>query len=200
MLDDLAAKEIVEPYRLFTSRAEYRLSLRQDNADLRLCQWGYEAGILPENKYQAFLKKKNALDELLDICKTRKHQGKPLMVHLNHLTPDDLENIELPFPEELFPEFAEAEKTVKAELLIQAHYDGYLQRESLQISRLARLENTVIPEEFDYETVSGLSNESKQKLIKRRPLTLGAASRIDGVTPSDIALLQVLLKKYSGVK
>ena len=200
MLDDLAAKEIVEPYRLFTSRAEYRLSLRQDNADLRLCQWGYESGILPENKYQAFLKKKNSLDELLELCKTRKYQGKTLLVHMNHLTPDDLENIKLPFPEELFPEFSSAEKTVKAELLIQAHYDGYLQRESLQISRLSRLENMTIPQDFDYENISGLSNESKQKLIKRRPATLGAASRIDGVTPSDIALLQVLLKKHCGEK
>ncbi|MBO5991838.1 MAG: FAD-dependent oxidoreductase, partial [Lentisphaeria bacterium] len=200
MLDDLAAKEIVEPYRLFTSRAEYRLSLRQDNADLRLCQWGYDAGILPENKYQAFRKKKQSLDELLDFCRTRKHQGKPLMTWLNQLTPDDLDDIKLPFPEELLPEFAAAAEPVKAELLIQAHYDGYLQRETLQISRLAKLENTVIPEDFDYTDISGLSNESKQKLIKRRPATLGAASRIDGVTPSDIALLQVLLKKHNGAK
>lgn len=200
MLDDLAAKEIVEPYRLFTSRAEYRLSLRQDNADLRLCQWGYDAGILPENKYQAFCKKKQSLDELLDFCRTRKHQGKPLMTWLNQLTPDDLDDIKLPFPEELLPEFAAADEPVKAELLIQAHYDGYLQRETLQISRLAKLENTVIPEDFDYTDISGLSNESKQKLIKRRPATLGAASRIDGVTPSDIALLQVLLKKHNGAK
>lgn len=200
MLDDLAAKEIVEPYRLFTSRAEYRLSLRQDNADLRLCQWGYDAGILPENKYQAFRKKKQSLDELLDFCRTRKHQGKPLMTWLNQLTPDDLDDIKLPFPEELLPEFAAADEPVKAELLIQAHYDGYLQRETLQISRLAKLENTVIPEDFDYTDISGLSNESKQKLIKRRPATLGAASRIDGVTPSDIALLQVLLKKHNGAK
>ncbi|MBO7153852.1 MAG: tRNA uridine-5-carboxymethylaminomethyl(34) synthesis enzyme MnmG [Lentisphaeria bacterium] len=200
MLDDLAAKEIVEPYRLFTSRAEYRLSLRQDNADLRLCQWGYDAGILPENKYQAFRKKKQSLDELLDFCRTRKHQGKPLMTWLNQLTPDDLDDIKLPFPEELLPEFSAAAEPVKAELLIQAHYDGYLQRETLQISRLAKLENTVIPEDFDYTDISGLSNESKQKLIKRRPATLGAASRIDGVTPSDIALLQVLLKKHNGAK
>ena len=200
MLDDLAAKEIVEPYRLFTSRAEYRLSLRQDNADLRLCQWGHDAGILPENKYQAFCKKKQSLDELLDFCRTRKHQGKPLMTWLNQLTPDDLDDIKLPFPEELLPEFAATDEPVKAELLIQAHYDGYLQRETLQISRLAKLENTVIPEDFDYTDISGLSNESKQKLIKRRPATLGAASRIDGVTPSDIALLQVLLKKHNGAK
>ena len=101
-------------------------------------------------------------------------------------------------PEELLPEFREADRVVKSELLIQAHYDGYLQRETLQISRLSRLESTVIPEDFDYETVSGLSNESRQKLIKRRPATLGQASRIDGVTPSDIALLQVLLKKHPG--
>ncbi|MBQ4314506.1 MAG: tRNA uridine-5-carboxymethylaminomethyl(34) synthesis enzyme MnmG, partial [Lentisphaeria bacterium] len=89
---------------------------------------------------------------------------------------------------------------IPVELLIQAHYDGYLQRESLQISRLSILENMTIPQDFDYENISGLSNESKQKLIKRRPATLGAASRIDGVTPSDIALLQVLLKKHCGEK
>lgn len=196
MLDDLVAKEIVEPYRLFTSRAEYRLSLRQDNADLRLCEWGHQAGILPEEKYRAFLKKREALDTLTELCRQRKYQGKPLMTLLNNLTPDDLDNLQLPFPEELLPELREAKKTVKSELIIQAHYDGYLQRETLQIARLSRLESTVIPEDFDYETVSGLSNESRQKLITRRPGTLGQASRIDGVTPSDIALLQVLLKKH----
>ena len=166
---------------------------------MRLCQWGYEAGLLPENKYRAFAAKKQAVEQLLEFCSSRRHQGKTLLSWLNECTPDDItDNFTLPFPAGLLPEFAAASKVVQAEVLTMAHYDGYLQRETRMIERMNDLENEIIPPDFDYEPLSGFSNESKQKLIKHHPQTLAQAGRIDGVTPSDISLLQILIKKHNG--
>ncbi len=160
MIDDLTTKDIIEPYRLFTSRAEYRLVLRQDNADLRLSEFAYETGLLPESKYREFCAYRSALAEVLELCRSRRHAGKSLLVHLKDLP-----------------------------------YDGYLQREAAEISRLRKLETLQIPADFDYDRIKGLSNESRSKLLKVRPTTLAQAGRIDGVTPADIALLQVALSR-----
>ena len=197
MIDDLCTKEIVEPYRLFTSRAEYRLHLRQDNADLRLCETAHSLGLLPEDKYKEFSAYREQLNSLLDHCRTARYKGKPLLTHLKEVdvdTPWRGDATQLPFPAtEQFSTLTvdRQGRRIWNELLIEAKYDGYLQRESAEINRLQKLEDVAIPENIDYEKISGLSNESRMKLLKVRPTTIGQAGRIDGVTPADIALLQV---------
>ena len=196
MIDDLCTKDIVEPYRLFTSRAEYRLLLRQDNADLRLSEWAYGLGLLPEKKYRAFHHYREILTGILEHCRTTRHAGKTLLKWLRELSLDTLpEHMELPFPAEFLPELPAGiiGRRVWRELLIESCYDGYLQREQQEISRRSRMEGVVIPDDLPLETLPGLSNEARQKLLKVRPGTLGQASRIDGVTPADVALLQVAI-------
>ncbi|MBQ6353232.1 MAG: tRNA uridine-5-carboxymethylaminomethyl(34) synthesis enzyme MnmG [Lentisphaeria bacterium] len=196
MIDDLCTKEIVEPYRLFTSRAEYRLLLRQDNADLRLSEWAHDLGLLSGDKYRAFARYRDALNGLLEYCRSTKHAGKPLLKYLREL-PFDVppEEAELPFPAELLPQLPAGTmgRRIWRELLIEGCYDGYLQRELAEIARQSRMESVAIPGDLPLETLPGLSNEARQKLIKVRPGTLGQASRIDGVTPADVALLQVAI-------
>jgi len=194
MIDDLCTKEIVEPYRLFTSRAEYRLTLRQENADLRLSEWAHEHGLLPEEKYCRFIRYRELLNGVLEHCRTVRHAGKPLLKHLRDIPCGTLpENAELPFPAGLMPVIPDGTvgRRIWRELLIESCYDGYLQRERSEIARLARMEDLAIPDSLPLETLPGLSNEARQKLLKVRPSTLGQASRIDGVTPADVALLQV---------
>ena len=197
MLDDLSTKEIVEPYRLFTSRAEYRLTLRQENADLRLCRLAHEWGVLPEEKFQAFLQYEKMLNQVKSHCKSSKVSGSKTKFDLLRDFPVDSP---LPRCTELGIAIPDTRigRRVWRELLIEAKYDGYLQREQIEIDRLQKIETQDIPEDFDYDAVRGLCNESRQKLLKIRPATLGQAGRIDGVTPADIALLQVQLKKNKG--
>ena len=195
MLDDLSTKEIVEPYRLFTSRAEYRLSLRQENADRRLCRLAHDWEILPEDKFREYLAYEELFEKNLHFCRTKIiAQGKSLFEFLRDVTfgtllRDTGYDRLLQLPDDRIG------RRVWNELLIEAKYDGYLQRETVEINRMKKLENHNIPEDFDYSQVRGLCNESRQKLERIRPVTLAQAGRIDGVTPADIALLQVRIKK-----
>lgn len=196
MIDDLVTKEIVEPYRLFTSRAEHRLSLRQDNADFRLCEKAHSLGLLPDEKYRAFKEYSALCDTVEARCKAHREHGRSLWDNLKDLQgtydaakpPFDLNLIEMDNSVPLH-------RRVLRQLAIRAHYEGYLKREEQSVAKLNALEAWRIPEDFDYESIKGLRNESRMKLIKTRPTSLAQAGRIDGVTPSEIALLQVHLMR-----
>lgn len=196
MIDDLVTKEIVEPYRLFTSRAEHRLSLRQDNADFRLCEKAHSLGLLPDEKYRAFKEYSALCDAVEARCKAHREHGRSLWDNLKDLQgtydaakpPFDLNLIEMDSSVPLH-------RRVLRQLAIRAHYEGYLKREEQSVAKLNALEAWRIPEDFDYESIKGLRNESRMKLIKTRPTSLAQAGRIDGVTPSEIALLQVHLMR-----
>jgi len=208
LIDDLVTKGTAEPYRMFTSRAEYRLYLREDNADLRLREKGYEVGLVKEEDYQIFLKKKVAIEKSLSqISNLRVNPTKenneilqqwgsaPLRkdsslqeilkrpeVHFKHLFAFDRSL-------ETFPE------AVQDQIEIQVKYDGYIKRQMEQIERFKRLEEVSFPEGFDFSSVIGLSTEVMEKLKKIKPYSLGQASRISGVTPAAISILMVNLKK-----
>lgn len=196
LADDITTKEIVEPYRLFTSRAEHRLSLRQDNADFRLCPSAYEWGLLPQEKYDRFRAYAEKCEKTEALCRSIRRSGRNLWDALKdckgdcEAEPPKFEMAEIG----LDPENA-TDRRVLRHLAIQAHYEGYMRQEEQAIRRLRALEAWRIPEDFDYSSLPGLRNESRMKLQKVRPGTLAQAGRIDGVTPSEISLLQVFLMR-----
>jgi len=208
LIDDLVTKGTTEPYRMFTSRAEYRLHLREDNADLRLREKGYEVGLVKEENYRIFLEKKKAIEKTLSrisyvrINPTKEnneilHQWgssslkkdtslqeilKRPEVHLKHLFAFE-------------PSLESFPNSVQDQVEIQVKYDGYIKRQMEQIERFKRLEDVSFPEGFDFSSVIGFSTEVMEKLKKIRPYSLGQASRISGVTPAAISILMVNLKK-----
>lgn len=197
MVDDLVTKDIIEPYRLFTSRAEYRLHLRQDNADLRLSEFAFQTGLLPLENYRRFAGYRDRLDTVAAFLKQTKIDRKSLWQHLKTLEGVYRPDTPLPFAADRLPLdlAAAADRRLFRQLLIQAHYEGYLQRESISIDKLKKLESWRIPPDFDYDAIDGLSNESRLKLKKIVPSTLAQAERIDGVTPPEVALLQIHLSR-----
>ena len=186
LIDDLITKSTEEPYRMFTSRAEYRLQLRQDNADLRLTKIGREVGLVNDTQWNLFSKRKQLIAEET--------------ARLLHLREDSLTYAELlRRPEVSYQSLPKANLSlpidVQEQVEIQIKYAGYISRDLEQIQRFTQLEEKQIPSWIDYEKIPSLRFESRQKLIRYRPDSIGQASRISGVTPSDVTLLLIWLKK-----
>ncbi|MBN1937143.1 MAG: tRNA uridine-5-carboxymethylaminomethyl(34) synthesis enzyme MnmG [Anaerolineae bacterium] len=208
LIDDLATKSHAEPYRMFTSRAEYRLLLRQDNADLRLTPIGYEIGLIERERYDAVLRKKSQIEqELARLEQTWLRPTNEINAMLENLglTPiDDGVNAlatlrwhgtTYQLIEQVAPPSAPLSGQVREQVEIEARYAGYIERQKMEVERMRRLEGRHVPAGFDYATIPGLRNEAREQLIHYRPLTVGQASRLSGVTPADVMILLVHLEK-----
>ena len=186
LIDDLVTKGTIEPYRMFTSRAEYRLLLRQDNADGRLSQLGYDIGLLPERHYRRFKAKETAIVSELERLQKSRVGSESLLQLLRRpeIRYQDLPNRDPNLPQE-----------VVEQVEIAVKYAGYIERQQTEVEKFRTLESKEIPTAFDYSLVPSLRSEARQKLAKIRPTTLGQASRISGVSPADISILMVWLKR-----
>ena len=197
MLDDLLLRGVTEPYRMFTSRAEYRLLLREDNADLRLTATGYRLGCVTEQRYQVFSTKQEAIarekDRLQNIW-VRPKPSEPESRVLNLLRRPEV-NYAWLVEQGCIP--SEVRVDVFTQVEVQVKYQGYIERQLLEIKRQRKHETTKIPTAFDYAVIKNLSTEVRQKLIKHRPVTVGQAARISGVTPAAISLLLIYLQRFT---
>ena len=213
LIDDLVTKEITEPYRMMTSRAEYRLLLRQDNADLRLSPIGYEVGLLPRERYEAVKEKGEAVEgELERLNKTWLAPSEEINSRLTTRGFDALDDgvnavqflrrpeVTYELIEALVPGHLPLPPEVIEQVTIEAKYAGYIEKQRREVERAKRLEEYPIPDDFDYEAPVGLRNEAREKLKRFRPATVGQASRLSGVNPTDISILLVYLKRATQSK
>jgi len=191
LIDDLITKGTSEPYRMFTSRAEYRLLLRQDNADLRLSKIGHEIGLLPERNFQKFKAKESAIKIELNRLLLTNYESDSLAKILSR---PETTYKNLPKRDEALPD------EVVQQVEIAVKYAGYIERQEIEVQKFKNLEDKNIPNEFDFTTVPSLRLEARQKLSKIRPATIGQAARISGVSPADISILMVCLKRFGNGK
>ena len=186
LIDDLITKGTAEPYRMFTSRAEYRLLLRQDNADLRLCGISRDIGLLPDRLHQLFEEKKANLEREFERIRCESQNGIKLEQLLKR---NDSRHEDLPQPA------GGVSMEVAEQVEITVKYAGYIERQESDVDQFKKMENKTIPAWIDYDEIPGLRNESRQKLKEIQPATVGLASRISGINPTDVSLLMVWIKR-----
>ena len=208
LIDDIVTKGTNEPYRMMTSRAEYRLLLRQDNADMRLTEIGYEVGLISEERYKKFIEKKNNIEQ--EIERLRKTTVKPTkkvndiltqkkssilnngvkMIELLKRT--EISYNDLKLIDDNMPKLSRSEEE---EIEIEVKYEGYIKLQKTQVEKFKKLENKLMPEDINYLNLQGISLEARQKLNKFRPTSIGQASRISGISPADISVLLIYLEQ-----
>ena len=189
LIDDLVTMGTKEPYRMFTSRAEYRLNLRHDTADERLTQKGHDVGLATDERLGMLKSKLERMESLQDLLRHRGYDGRNAL--------DALKSPEITMDElgQGIPEVKDYPKSARLALELKVKYEGYIQRQDRAVERFTKMEGIRIPEDFDYDAVDGISTESREKLKAVRPASIGQASRINGVRPSDITVLLVYLKQ-----
>ena len=209
LIDDLVTKGTIEPYRMLTSRAEYRLILRHDNADLRLTDYGYQVGLIKKERYEKFTKKKQAISELMEYLKSNKltptKENNEILTKLNSVPIKDgislynlLKRTEITIDKLQENKIISKDylKDVEEQVEINIKYEGYITKINKEAEKMLKQEEKQIPVDLDYNKVPNLASEARQKLIKVNPTTIGQALRISGVNPSDISILMIYLRKY----
>ena len=211
LIDDIVTKGTNEPYRMMTSRAEYRLLLRQDNADLRLLEIGHDVGLIPDERYERFLNKKRLIENEIDRVRNktikptekvnellRKYNSSEITTGVKLV--DLLKRSELTYKDlaEIDEDRPDLDEQIQKEVEIELKYEGYIKLQEEQVDKFKKLEEKLLPKDINYEDIKGLRLEARQKLNKVRPNSIGQASRISGVSPADITVLLIYLETYKG--